>query len=633
MDSQVNFLTAVLCGLALLVAQYFVGRGSYPFLPLPAYGVLCLAAFSAVLTLKKRNFAVPNWMCIFLAAALVLWLAIPLVGHSSLWLPGAILRLVLAAWIIYSLIAFVVTGTRERLLLVSILLAGAFLQASFGLFQYLAPDAQPYLGWITDLCPERMEGHAFRARGFYYNANHLAWLLNFAGAFALSIGVWGRVGLWPRLSMLYCAAMFFGAGILTQSRGGLLGAGAALGVFLIMSGRGLFLGAWGSRGRMFGFVVLALLICLGAAWQAYEASDLAQFRILKAGDEGYRASVWKTAFRQWQVEPLSGSGIGTFHAAARLYRFRMDAVDDVFAHNDWVQALAETGLIGAGLGLCVLLAHLFSGWRAFAAALQKPIAARGSPLSLKAALQVGALSSLAAFAVHSFFDFNLQVPANALLACVSLAILASPGQRVASRRPLLFGCRLVLASALTAAVFLALLGWTCLHAEFAWIRSEVEFARGNPEGALALVETGLAANPDHSGLAALGGRAGLVLGKRTPLAESEKIRLLERSVFLSTKASTLEPYDAWHFINIGHAFDIMGRFKEGAPFHLAAISKAPYYAAPYEFYALHLELAGSTADALRFYGLSLNLPESTFSAQRREALLKQQNGPGILRAR
>ena len=46
----VNYLTAILCGLALLVAQYFVGRGPYPFLPLPAYAVLC---FSALLSAWK----------------------------------------------------------------------------------------------------------------------------------------------------------------------------------------------------------------------------------------------------------------------------------------------------------------------------------------------------------------------------------------------------------------------------------------------------------------------------------------------------------------------------------------------------------------------------------------------------
>ena len=78
---EVNYLTAILCGLALLVAQYFVGRGPYPFLPLPAYAVLCLAGLSCAWQVMRREFAVPRWQCISFAAALVAWIAIPLAGQ------------------------------------------------------------------------------------------------------------------------------------------------------------------------------------------------------------------------------------------------------------------------------------------------------------------------------------------------------------------------------------------------------------------------------------------------------------------------------------------------------------------------------------------------------------------------
>jgi len=619
---SVNYLTAILCGIALLLAQYFVGRGPYPFLPLAAYAVLCLAAFSSAWNLARREFAMPRRVCVSFAAALVAWIVIRLAGESNLWLQGGILRTVLAAWVVYCLMVFVLTGPGERLVFLAILLGGSFAQAAFGIFQYMFPDAHPHLGWISELCPERMESHAFRARGFYYNANHLAWLLNFAGAFALSIGVWGRVGLWPRVLLLYGAAMFFGTGILTQSRGGLLGAGVALGVFLILSARGLLLGAWGNRGRMFGFVALALLVTLGAVWQAYDSSDLAQYRILKAGEESYRATVWETAFRQWQTGPIGGAGLGTFTNFARQYRFRADALDDVFAHNDWVQALAEIGLIGAGLGFCVLLVHLSSGWRAFGIDLRQRIAAGGSPVSLRAAMQMGAVSSLAAFAVHSLFDFNMQVPANALLTCVSLGILASPGRKNSTGSLPVWASRVGISSALAAAAILGWNSWNSFNAEFAWIRADAALARGDAGMARDFAESGLQANPNHSALAATGGRASLVLGKQMQFSEGERRRLLERSAELSAMASKREPADAWHLINLAHAYDNLGKFDQAAPLHRAAIAKAPYYATPYEFYALHLELLGSPTEAVHFYELALNLPESTFSAERRQAILK-----------
>jgi len=58
---------------------------------------------------------------------------IPQAGQSDLWLQGAILRLVLVAWIVYCLLVFVLTGSGERLALLSILLVGSFAQAAFGI--------------------------------------------------------------------------------------------------------------------------------------------------------------------------------------------------------------------------------------------------------------------------------------------------------------------------------------------------------------------------------------------------------------------------------------------------------------------------------------------------------------------
>jgi tetratricopeptide (TPR) repeat protein len=139
--------------------------------------------------------------------------------------------------------------------------------------------------------------------------------------------------------------------------------------------------------------------------------------------------------------------------------------------------------------------------------------------------------------------------------------------------------------------------------------------------ALEFAESGIQSNPKHSALAAAGGRASLILGKQTQLPQNERLLLLERSVKLSRMASQREPGDAWHLINEAHAHDNLGNFAQAAPLHRAAIAQAPYYATPYEFYALHLELSGQTDEAIGFYSLALHLPSSTFSAGRKEALL------------
>lgn len=611
---------SILCGLALLTAQYFVGRGPYPFLPLPAYGVLCLAALAGLLGLARSGVAVPRWAAIGFAAALAAWLAVPLAGRADFWIDGAVIRLTLAGCVVYGLLVFVITGARERCTLIGVLLASVLLQALFGAFQYLAPSAQPHLGWISDLCPMRMEGHAFRARGFYYNANHLAWLLNFGGAFALAIGVWGRTGIWMRILLLYLAAMFFGSVILTQSRGGLLGAAAAMLVFFLVSCRALFHGAWGRRGRVFTMVVVALAVCLGAAWQVYSASDLAQFRVSKVGEETYRAAVWKTALRHWQVSPLEGGGAGTFSDASRFYRFRTEALDDIFAHNDWVQSLAEFGLIGTGLGLCVVLLHLASGWRAFGVDLRQRMAMGSQPVSMKAALQLGGMSSLAAFGVHAFFDFNLQIPANALLVCVSLGILAAPAQRWIEGGVYQAALRLCPVIVAIGGIVLGLLSWKCQRAELAWIRADNELNASEFASSLKLAEAGLKANPRHTGLLDTGGRAALTLGRASEPEGAAAVELVERATSLFAKAREIEPRDAWHSINLGHAFDSKGDFSSARAALLEGIRWAPNYATPYEFYGLHLENAGEKRDALRVYGLALAFPETIFAAEKAKAI-------------
>jgi tetratricopeptide (TPR) repeat protein len=139
--------------------------------------------------------------------------------------------------------------------------------------------------------------------------------------------------------------------------------------------------------------------------------------------------------------------------------------------------------------------------------------------------------------------------------------------------------------------------------------------------ALEFAESGIQSNPKHSALAATGGRVALALGKDTGFPELERRRLLQRSVELSSIAKQGEPGDAWHLMNLAHAYDNLGNFEQAAPLHRAAIAQAPYYATPYEFYALHLELSGQADEAIAFYSLALHLPSSTFSAGRRDALL------------
>jgi O-antigen ligase len=621
-------IPAILCGAALIVAQYSTGRGPYPFLPMPGFAVLALAALSAAPLLAARGIGAVRWWCVSAAACWVVWLAAPSVPQADLWNHGAHLRAALAAVLIYGLGAFVVTDARSRLVVLGIVLAGALVQAGFGAFQYTNPQAVPWLGWISDLCPQRMEGHAFRARGFYHNANHLAWLLNFTGAFALALGVWGRVGLRSRLLLLWTAAMLFGACVFTQSRGGIFGMAAALVVILLASSGVLLRGVVGRNGRYAALFATGLLVVLAAVWQALAHSDLAQFRFLGLTDDPYRFDVWKTAIRQWQIEPLFGAGPATFGDAARMLRFRWENIDDVHAHNDWVQCLAEAGLIGLLLAVVVVVLHLAAGWRVFSGDIVGRAMAGRAPAGTRAALQLGAMAALAACAVHSFFDFNLRIPANMLLGVLALGLLASPGEgasEIRRRRAGPVGWLPTTAVAVVLCSASATLLWTMAgsyRAELAWIESTNALQRGDAEEALRLAEAGLVHQRDHSRLHDVAGRAALTLGKEMPATDANKAPMLGRSVEAFSRAVELEPREAWLPLSKAHALDNLALFDRAEPCFYESIKRAPTHAAPLEFHALGLELRGLHEEALRAYGLALAFPGTTFSRERRKALLE-----------
>jgi len=107
-----------------------------------------------------------------------------------------------------------------------------------------------------------------------------------------------------------------------------------------------------------------------------------------------------------------GSGPGTFYVA--FPRYRPATVPNFYTqtHNDYVQFASESGVAGLAIigafVLAALGAALLAQWR------------RRDPLMR--GMSFACIMGVTAILIHSWTDFNLQIPANAALFMVLLAL-------------------------------------------------------------------------------------------------------------------------------------------------------------------------------------------------------------------
>ena len=124
--------------------------------------------------------------------------------------------------------------------------------------------------------------------------------------------------------------------------------------------------------------------------------------------------------------PLLGAGAGSFRSVFPAYKG--DALGNAYfehAHNDYLEFLAEGGLVGLGLFVAAIACALGP---AFAQARRRNSRAARA---MAGGCGAGAVSLL----VHGLYDFNLQIPANATVFMVVLALCVAAASMPGERRP------------------------------------------------------------------------------------------------------------------------------------------------------------------------------------------------------
>lgn len=274
----------------------------------------------------------------------------------------------------------------------------AFALALFALIQFLSDPTRIY--WLIT---PRWPGWIF---GPYVNHNHYAGLMEMLIAVACAY-VWTRRQTRPARLLASIAILIPAASLLMSgSRGGCLALGVEMCLFV-----GILLYSAAGNERL----KLALYAVFGMAGAALiflwmDTASITRRLAMMFEPSSYHEAGWTSrrvvaldSLRILRDHPVAGAGLGSFEVAYPRYQsFPGDEVWD-HAHNDFVEALAETGLVGGVLiaaSIALFLRLAFTG-------LRDRLRAPG------AWLQVGAAVGCCGILVHSLVDFNLHIPANA----------------------------------------------------------------------------------------------------------------------------------------------------------------------------------------------------------------------------
>ena len=311
---------------------------------------------------------------------------------------------------------------RKSLLLRVLILLGCF-EAVYGIVQYLT-------GW-QKIFAYTKQFDLQEATGTYINRNHFAGLLELTLPFVVaalyySFQLWseerhagtsrnassgGNALGFQTIFYAFLLLIILVGVLFSRSRMGIL---ATLVTLLFMFLAVLARLRTGRRTWMIGVLVFLFCVLAYGIWIGL-GPVLARFEPMQESAylqmEG-RISIWKDSLSVIRDYPLTGTGLGTFGVAFRHYQTDLVNFYVDHAHNDYLEFASDTGLLGAAL-LFLPIFYLF---------FKMVVSFLNDPRRYRPAVTLGCMGSTLAMLVHSVTDFNLQIPANALIFAVVLGI-------------------------------------------------------------------------------------------------------------------------------------------------------------------------------------------------------------------
>lgn len=466
---------------------------------------------------------------------------------------------------VFCALLFVITinnlYSQESVRVLSLFLIGlAMVVSMYGVYQWLRES--PTVWGL-----QRPAAYVERASGTFVNPNHFAGFLEMILPLAIALALLGRVNVIIRICVVYAAFVIMAGIAASESRGGWIATGVGVCVlfgFLLRTARRRWL------------VLAAFALVLATGQWLYSTS--VKERVTTAQYAGHNREVrfrlWNSAWNMWKEHPWWGVGPDHFDHRYRAYREAADVTQGRpgRVHNDYLNTLTDYGAVGLALILLPIGFAAYSVVR-FWPHMQRSGSEFGEKRSNRSALVVGATAALASMLAHSFFDFNMHIPANAFLFTTLLAVLCSHWRFATERYWFTARWPLAIASSVALIATLGLLG----HETVTRTRESLLLRRADklPDGSeqkIALMRRAFDLQPKNYETAFAIGEQLRALAWQGREDNQERAR---EALPWFERAITLNKWEVIAYLRAGMTLDWLGRHQEADPYFERAIKLDP----------------------------------------------------------
>jgi tetratricopeptide (TPR) repeat protein/O-antigen ligase len=241
--------------------------------------------------------------------------------------------------------------------------------------------------------------------GWLVNHNHMAMLTGMLMPYAIALSVYRHQKILERIIWFVTLFVLLIGFLFSVSRGGYISLILALSITVLTSA---WIGLYSKKLAISLFLVSVIVGIFIINLYPFEHRIFSNLFILSASQ---RLGIWYGSLKMFLHHPVIGYGIGTYEDAFHMFRPSDILYLVNHAHNVFIETADETGIIGFGLLLWIIIAWIYT--------LIKTMKHASSNLK-KAVLWAGLTSTL--FLIfHNFVDFGILVPSNAISAMLLFA--------------------------------------------------------------------------------------------------------------------------------------------------------------------------------------------------------------------